>query len=240
MSEAATGWNIEVVRGSASSFHGRALPDDAARHLWWFEVARPALVLGSTQRNDVVDADACSRQGVEVVRRHSGGGAVLLLPDEVVWFDLVVPRHDPLWDDDVSRAAYWVGDAVLAALEHDGAAPDLGMHVHRGPLVSTTWSSLVCFAGVGPGEVLLGDAPTTDDAPDAMSGSIVPASSKILGVSQRRTRSMARFQCAVYRAWRPEVLVDLLAEPRPTVAELAHCATPISLGLEALVQALPR
>ena len=56
-----------------------------------FEVDRPALVLGSTQRAEVVDERACADAGVEVVRRRSGGGAVLLEPGAVVWFDVVVP-----------------------------------------------------------------------------------------------------------------------------------------------------
>jgi len=232
VSETAGNWRVQVVRGSAGSFHARPLPDDGARHLWWFEVDRPALVLGSTQPDEVVDLDACARAGVELVRRHSGGGAVLLLPDEVMWFDLVVPRGDPLWHDDVSRAAHWVGDAVVAALEQAGAGPIEGMHVHRGAMLTSQWSSLVCFAGVGPGEVLLGAEPL------AASSMRSPAR-KILGVSQRRTRSAARFQCAVYRSWRPEVLVGLLAEPRPSVADLADCALPVSLDLESLLRTLP-
>ena len=60
--------------------------------IWVFDVERPALVLGSTQRPDIVDAEACRRAGVEVVRRRSGGGLVLLEPGNVVWFDVVVPR----------------------------------------------------------------------------------------------------------------------------------------------------
>ena len=50
-----------------------------------FDVARPALVVGSGQRPDVVaDLDACAAAGVEVVRRRSGGGVVLLEPGRVV------------------------------------------------------------------------------------------------------------------------------------------------------------
>ncbi len=47
------------------------------------------------------------------------------------------------------------------------------------------------------------------------------AGRKLVGISQRRTRSWARFQCAVYRRWDPAALVELLRSPRPTVEELA-------------------
>ena len=85
------GWTIEHASGSASVFHGWEPEPGAGRLARWFSVDAPALVLGSAQRDDVVDADACAAAGVEVVRRRSGGGAVLLLPGEVTWLDVVVP-----------------------------------------------------------------------------------------------------------------------------------------------------
>lgn len=227
VSSAAGDWRVEVVRGSASDFHARALPTDGARHLWWFEVDRPALVLGSTQNDSLVDADACAQRGVEVVRRHSGGGAVLLTPGEVVWFDLLVPRHDPLWDDDLGRSAHWVGTTVATALTRRESAGSADLAVHRGGVVTTRWSPTVCFAGIGPGELL-----------DMREGAGVAP--KVLGVSQRRTRTTARFQCALYRVWRPELLVELLAEPRPPVGELHDLVATADLGLESLLAALPR
>ena len=63
---------------------------------------------------------------------------------------------------------------------------------HPGPLLKRPWSELVCFAGLGPGEV------TVDGR-------------KVVGISQRRTRSGARFQCALLQTWEPAVLLDVLA-----------------------------
>ena len=63
------------------------------------------------------------------------------------------------------------------------------------------------------------------------------------GTSQRRTRGWARFQCAAYRRWDPEVLVPLLAEPRPAVEDLAAAVleldTPTADLRAALEAALP-
>ncbi len=79
----------------------------------------------------------------------------------------------------------------------------------RGP-----WSDRVCFAGVGPGEVLYDGT-------------------KLVGVSQRRTRSGARFQCVLLHRWRPERLIGLLAPPCPTALELAAVANDTTrLGLD--------
>ncbi len=214
-------WRVEAHRGSAAEFHARDIVPPAVRSLWWLEIDRPALVLGSTQPASVVDEGASAAAGVELVRRRSGGGAVLLVPGQFLWVDVIVPAGDALWDDDVGRAAWWLGDAWAAALAACGVA---GAEAHRGGMVCTPWSRLICFAGLGPGEVHVGGR-------------------KVVGLSQRRTRGWARFQCAAYRRWDPEALVPLLADPRPAVEDLAATVleldTPTADLRAALEAALP-
>jgi lipoate-protein ligase A len=206
-------WHFERSRGAAAGFHAREFPDPIERTAWIFDVDAPALVLGSAQPMAGVDVEACHRAGVDVVRRRSGGGAVLLEPGDASWVDLVVPRYDPLWDDDIARAAHWIGGAWAQALVAGGASGE-AVTVHRGPLVRGPWSDRVCFAGIGPGEVLVEGA-------------------KLVGVSQRRTRSGGRFQCVLLQRWRPERLIGLLAPPCPTVDDLDGVATDTTrLGLD--------
>ena len=50
----------------------------------------PTLVLGSTQSIESIDVDRCDELGIDIVRRRSGGGAVLVSDDDLVWFDLVI------------------------------------------------------------------------------------------------------------------------------------------------------
>lgn len=217
---------IERIRGSAAAFHERELPPEPGRHLWWFEVDRPALVLGSSQPEATVDHAACDAVGVQVVRRRSGGGAVLLLPDEVIWLDVIIDRNDAHWDDDVGRAMWWIGEAWVQAFTElgvgvdgvDGVSGVSPLGVHRGGLISNPWSRLVCFAGLGPGEVTLNGR-------------------KLVGISQRRTRGVARFQCAVYRTWRPEVLLRVLTPPLPDVHELDGVEV-IDLPVDAVIAAV--
>jgi lipoate-protein ligase A len=210
------GWHVTTRRASAAELHGR-VPTGEVRSAEWFEVTAPALVLGSAQRDDVVETAACEAAGVDVVRRRSGGGVVLLVPGECLWLDVVVPRDDPRWDDDVARAMWWLGEVWCEAL----AAVDVAdATVHRGALVHTEWSRLVCFDGLGSGEVVVGDR-------------------KVVGISQRRTRSWLRLQSSVHLAWRPELLVSLLAPPAPTAAELRApvCADVPPAVLRAAVEA---
>ena len=209
-------WAVSRETGAAADFHAREVPTPARRAVWCFEPASPALVLGSTQSDALVDRDACARAGVDVVRRRSGGGAVLLVPGEVLWVDVVVPAGDPLWSDDIGVATHWLGAAWAAALAACGVS---GATVHRGPLMRAPWSDLVCFAGLGPGEVTI-------------------AGRKVVGISQRRTRHFARFQCAALLAWDPAALVALLAPLRPTAADLADVAAGIPVTSDALASAL--
>lgn len=52
---------------------------DALHTIW--EAPRPAVVLGRSNRLDEwVDADRCRQDGIDVLRRSSGGGAVVLAP----------------------------------------------------------------------------------------------------------------------------------------------------------------
>jgi hypothetical protein len=88
------------------------------------------------------------------------------------------------------------------------------------------WGGLACFAGIGPGEVLLGGR-------------------KSVGVSQRRDRSGARFQCAALLEWSGTEMVRLLGltpvDEAAQFLESAAGALPVHPGLllEAFLTHLP-
>jgi lipoate-protein ligase A len=200
-------WQIEHLTGDVAEFHARALPADA-RRATFFRAESATLVLGSSQRLESVDSHAAARQGIDVVRRRSGGGGVLLLPGEFVWFDLVIPATDPLWSDDIGRSMWWVGELWRAAL----ATFEPLATVHRGPMLRTQWSPDVCFAGIGPGEVLR-------------------AGAKLVGISQRRTRQAARFQTMIHLRWRPDVVASLVAGSS-SVTEFASLVATCSAAVD--------
>ena len=143
-----SGWHVERITGSAGVLHDREIPSPLTRTIWIFTPERPAVVLGSTQSVEIVDPDAARSLGAEVVRRRSGGGAVWLEPGGTSWVDVLLPRDDPLWDDDVGRAVHWLGAAWAGAV----GSPAV---VHHGGMVCTALSGRVCFAGLGPGEVFV-------------------------------------------------------------------------------------
>jgi len=204
-------------RAAASEFHARTVPEPAPCEIWHHEVTAPALVLGSSQSEAVVDTAACASAGVEVVRRRSGGGAVLLVPGEVTWIDVIVPARSPGWSDDVHGPMLWLGRHLVAAMAELCDEP---LAVHDGAMQTTSWSSMICFDGLGAGEVTM-------------------AGRKLVGISQRRTRLAARLQCCWYSAYRPTELLALLdAAVRPPAHALGPVATVPSEIAEALPSAL--
>lgn len=187
-------WRLVQRQGSASELHAPWPPAHlrSRRIAALCRVTGAAVVLGSTQ--DTLVRQPLGPKGVpgsgrvEVVRRKSGGGAVLVAPGSQLWVDLWVPRGDPLWSDDVVAAAHWVGELFESALGLLGVG---GASVHRAPLVRNDWSHLACFGALGPGEV-------------AVHGR------KAVGVAQRRDRFGAWFHCMAHARWDPGRLLSLL------------------------------
>jgi lipoate-protein ligase A len=176
------------MRGTVAELHARdPLSGPVTRpEVWWMRPTDAGVVVGSRQSPAMFDADRCAAAGLAIVRRRSGGGAVLVDPAQMVWIDLVLPHG--VAPDDVRGAMVWAGERWSTALG--------GGRVHRGGMQSNAWSELVCFAGTGPGEVLIGNR-------------------KLVGLSQRRTRHGLRIQGLIHTSGSQQALAGLLAVDVP-------------------------
>jgi len=212
-----TGVVTEIVVGSAVDFHARPLPTDPHPHIWWFTPKQSALVLGSTQDLSVVNSTECRKRGIEIVKRHSGGGAVLLSSETTVWIDVVLPATHELSVSDIGQAPLWLGKLFQQVLIDLGVAD---LTLHETAMEKTDWSTLICFAGRGPGEVFTSNG------------------HKVVGISQRRTREWVRFQIVVSLAWRPEIFLALLNVPKPNLEDIFQCGSDISLDAHLVGQTL--
>jgi lipoate-protein ligase A len=84
-----------------------------AVRLYGFEPA--CLSLGRMQAIDDVDLDACARDGVDIVRRPSGGRAVL--HDQEVTYSVVCRSTDPVFGGRVVESCSRIHEAVAAGLQ---------------------------------------------------------------------------------------------------------------------------
>lgn len=175
-------WQVVQTHGSAEDFHNRDPDPEPSHQLWVHTTASPALILGSTQPDDLIHRARATEDGIEVCRRRSGGGLVYLDPATDCWVDAVIPTGSPLWDADVGRAFHWIGQAWAATIDR-ALGPGGPALVHRGASRSSDANRpLWCFSGLGHGEVTVG-------------------ASKVVGLSQRRTRGWVRLQTLVIGRW---------------------------------------
>lgn len=192
-------WSTETIVADAQTLHSADLP--ARRGLWAMRPTRPAFVLGSSQPSSDIDDVVCADLGIDVARRRSGGGAVYVDPVDTVWVDIVIPRSDTQWVDDVGRAMHFVGHAWRDVLV-DFGVDDLV--VNEGPHLGNDWSKQLCVAGRGTGEVFAEDG------------------RKVVGISQRRTREFARFQCVAYFAWNADLHARAIVGLRGEAARVSR------------------
>lgn len=197
-------WGRHDWTGTAADFHAMELPHERA--LWWCNVETPTVILGSTQSVDDVNQNSADESGVLVSRRRSGGGAVFVHPSDSVWIDITISRDDPLWKDDVAQSMLWLGELFV-----DAMSPWVQAEVFRDSFSTGKDGRVVCFASSSPGEVFVG-------------------ANKLVGISQRRGRHGARFQCVLYRHWRPGEWSQIFAssDVRSRVAEIAVATLEIS------------
>ena len=159
----------------------------------WSRTNHPALLLGSSQRPDEADLAACAAQGVTVHKRRSGGTAVFADPS-LLWLDVALPAGHALLPTNVTEAYRWLGDVWAAALRELGVGARVisvdearAMNAALDPEVRR-----VCFGGVSPYEVFVGER-------------------KIVGLAQIRRRPGAVLQAGLYTDWEPERVSALLS-----------------------------
>lgn len=156
-----------------------------------------ALVLGSRQSERLIDLERAAQRNIEVIRRRSGGGIVLVDPHRSLWIDIEIGADDPRYVAEPLGMMEQVGRWWLAALASlDCALPGLWQFV--GQTDTDANAELVCFAGHSHGELMVED-------------------SKLVGLSQRRTRDGARVQGQLHFIDPTTEILALIVEeaPRP-------------------------
>lgn len=211
-------WVFHDWNGSVAEFHAADLLAKPERSIWVLNVARDTVVLGSHQPESDLNQVIAAQLGIDVTRRHSGGGAVWLPVGDVVWIDLVIPSGDPLWADDVRVAPLWVGELWRDAIA--AADPTLtNLEVIEGALRADALGQKICFVSEGPGELMCGGG-------------------KVVGISQRRNRNGARFQCCAYTAIRLDGFVAVMGITGADHDRLVASHVPVNADRDALLEAI--
>lgn len=170
--------------------------------LRWCVTPQPALVLGVGQPLDDFDAAACQRAGLPIVRRSSGGTAVLA-DDGLLNLDVALPAAHRLEHRDVVRAYAWLGTALARAFRRLGWAacvvtPDAARRdtadLRADEYPGATVLRRTCFGGRSPYEVLV-------------------TGRKVVGLCQVRRRTGTLYQVGILLGFDAPRLAGLLRGP---------------------------
>lgn len=115
--------DLEILEEVASG----AAPPTLRLYSW----SPPALSLGRFQRVErVADVEACRRLGIDIVRRPTGGRAVL--HDRELTYSLVIPDRRDLIPAGVVPAYCFISGALVRAFANLGIAAELSPENARG------------------------------------------------------------------------------------------------------------
>ena len=145
----------------------------------------PAISLGWHQDGDEIDHEKCSRQGVDVVRRPTGGRAILH-SDEVTYSVVMVASQKS-----VLTVYQQIGEALVRGLRELGADVSLEKSQPHFPSLYRSPSAVACFASVARYEIhvsgrkLVGSAQRRFARPDGKEV-VLQHGSILLGEDHRR------------------------------------------------------
>jgi lipoate---protein ligase len=189
----------------------------------WSGASPDAMVVGRSASAPPVDLAACAREGVDVVRRSSGGGPVLW-DAGLLALDVWLPRGHALAPDDVVEAYRWLGEALALGLRDLGAdARVVGVAEARSAAAPAgaagEAASRACYGGLSPYEVVAG-------APGR----------KVVGLAQIRRRAGTVLQAGILLRHDAPRLASLLARDGAPADEVAAALDARAAGLDALVR----
>jgi len=160
--------------------------------LRFYEWDPPAVSLGYAQGEGTLDLEACTRVGLPVVRRPTGGGAVLHGGD--LTYAVALPRHRSWGARSVAASCRVIHAAVASGLRRLGVAAE--MADPRAGHPPATRGCAACFAALSGSEIAVGGR-------------------KLVGSAQRRFRRAILQHGSILLEATQDRLAALLATDRP-------------------------
>jgi lipoate-protein ligase A len=186
-------YNMALDRVLANSVRqGKSLP--VVRFFGWNP---PAVSLGYNQKLSDLNFEECRRAGFDVVRRPTGGRAVIH-QDEFT-YSVIAPENDPMVGGSIMHTYGRIAEALLMGLKELGVNAE--MVRSTAPDVSGRGSAL-CFAAAGRYEITFKGKKLIGSAQRRMDGMILQQGSLLLACGQKQdffADSSARNQAGTLR-----------------------------------------
>jgi lipoate-protein ligase A len=183
--------------------------------LRFFAWAPPTVSLGYGQPLDRhVDAEACRRLGVGVVRRPTGGSAIYHDgPERELTYSVAATAEDLGVSTDLLDTYRWIGRALVRGLRALGAAAEMvptGRGLGRDPAF--------CFARTGAYEIEIGGKKVVGSAQRRQGTGFLQHGAVLLGVDEVRLRALFPTTRAPLESM---TTLEAATGRRPTFADVA-------------------
>jgi lipoate---protein ligase len=198
-------------------------PDDPPI-LYWSLAEPTGLVLGFSQKPNVLNAETLTHYPLPIYHRRAGGTAVLVGP-HLLSLDVILPAGHPLILPDVVESYRWFGEAWVAALRQLGiqtrTIPPDEAHAQRALLkhpetrVREALLYRACYGTLSSYEVVAGQR-------------------KVVGLDMIRRRVGSLLQAGVLLHWGTEMLAQLLGHTQEEQAVLREGLLERAVGLDTL------
>jgi lipoate-protein ligase A len=225
-------WNVAMTAALVERHGSQMTPDVIRFHRY------PACVLvGRSQRlEEAADLDYCRREGIELARRVTGGGAVFMSPRMLAW-DVIIDRGPA--GANLATVSRRICEGVAAGLSRLGAPASYrppGEIEIDGRKVSGSAGYVEGRAAVLQGTVLIADDMSIMAAALRIPETLLRRRVTCLAAIQGATPAMTAVAEAVLHGL-TEALDRSAAQDRPTAPELARTAALLEqeIGTEAFV-----
>ncbi len=171
----------------------------------------PAVSIGYGQQLDSeIDPGQCERYGIELVRRITGGRAVL--HDQELAYSLVAPESHPALGSRSGVMLRAVSEALVETLKQFGIPAEMSLEAHCGAGNNDD----VCFTAIGRYEITAGGRKLAGSAQRRSRGVVLQHGSLLLGPGHRRLPLLMPARDPERR----ETIARLLDQRTVSVAEL--------------------
>jgi len=148
----------------------------------------PAVSLGYFQNTSrEIDVEACRQAGIDIVRRPTGGKAVL--HEHELTYSLSAAVDRPLFTGDILGTYRVISDCIAEALRRLGLAPEMASD---GRSAAGTPLEAYCFAAPSRYELLVGGRKICGSAQVRTSGSFLQHGSLLIDIDPARTAAVMR------------------------------------------------
>ena len=192
--------------------------------LYWSQADPTGLVLGFSQKQDILNPAALAAQQLPIYHRRAGGSAVMVGPG-LLGLDMALPASHPLVLPDIVESYRWLGKVWVETLRRLGVetrlvTPDEA-HGQRALLKQEETREReailrrACYGSLSPYEVTAGQC-------------------KVVGLDMIRRRAGSLLQAGLLLHWEIEPIVQLLGHTLEEQAILREGLLARAVGLDTL------